>query len=418
MVIEEVRKNKSAKRPNFHKGSLSHSPSQMNGDAKVQINSEIAIPKLQKLAETYLGVSDPHRFLTDLRVALGIPDSQGASKYGVVSIPKEDGSILQASLRVTNHQANANTYIDHDANYKYNLSIVVRRKQRKNTFIPNENVILDEYVYYGTKMQGIENPLTQIVNGIIVFLQSGEYKDTTGVAFKNQSVETKDRVPQNISVDKDGNWVSTNGWDADYVSENKQYNTNRNMKQTIKLSESELKRLVAESVKGAINELDWKTYASAAKKRAEQGASDYDIYQLDQAANKALSDKYKITGDGHFPYSPQIDTRKGESVYDTDEEGHYVKKYPHAGQTGRFPQLGYQGDFNDTYYTPIGDNVEDEPYERITYGNFPAHKERHKDMSDYFSGKSKYEKGKGWNNEAINRKIGRIVSECLKRNLR
>lgn len=149
MVIEEVRKNKSAKRPNFHKGSLSHSPSQTNGDAKVQINSEIAIPKLQKLADTYFGVSDPHRFLTDLRVALGIPDSQGASKYGVVSIPKEDGSILQASLRVTNHQANANTYIDHDANYKYNLSIVVKRKQRKNTFIPNENVILDEYVYYG-----------------------------------------------------------------------------------------------------------------------------------------------------------------------------------------------------------------------------------------------------------------------------
>lgn len=60
--IEEARKNKSAKRPNFHKGSLSHSPSQTNGDAKVQINSEIAIPKLQKLAETYFGVSDPHRF--------------------------------------------------------------------------------------------------------------------------------------------------------------------------------------------------------------------------------------------------------------------------------------------------------------------------------------------------------------------
>ena len=95
MAIEEVRKNKSAKRLNFHKGSLSHSPSQTNGDAKVQINSEIAIPKLQKLAETYFGVSDPHRFLTDLRVVLGIPDSQGASKYGVVSIPKEDGSILQ-----------------------------------------------------------------------------------------------------------------------------------------------------------------------------------------------------------------------------------------------------------------------------------------------------------------------------------
>lgn len=271
--------NKSAKRLNFHKGSLSHSPSQTYGNAKVQINSEIAIPKLQKLAETYLGVSDPHRFLTDLRVALGIPDSQGASKYGVVSIPKEDGSILQASLRVTNHQANANTYIDHDANYKYNLSIVVRRKQRKNTFIPNENVILDEYVYYGTKIQGIENPLTQIVNGIIVFLQSGEYKDTTGVAFKNQSVESKDRVPQNISVDNDGNYVSANAWGADYVSENKQYNTNRNMKQTIKLRESELKRIIAESVKRAINEV-WDI--------DDNGVIDYD--EFGRAKNRSYAD--------------------------------------------------------------------------------------------------------------------------------
>ena len=43
-------KNKNAKRPNFHKGSQSHSPSQTNGSTKIQINSVIAIPKLQELA--------------------------------------------------------------------------------------------------------------------------------------------------------------------------------------------------------------------------------------------------------------------------------------------------------------------------------------------------------------------------------
>lgn len=63
-----------------------------------------------------------------------------------------------------------------------------------------------------------------------------------------------DKIPQNISVDKDGNWVSTNGWGADYVSENKQYNTNRNMKQTIKLRESELRRMIAESVRRVLRE--------------------------------------------------------------------------------------------------------------------------------------------------------------------
>ena len=44
-------KNENAKRPNFHKGSQSHSPSQTNGSTKIQIHSVIAIPKLQELAQ-------------------------------------------------------------------------------------------------------------------------------------------------------------------------------------------------------------------------------------------------------------------------------------------------------------------------------------------------------------------------------
>lgn len=195
-------------------------------------------------------------------------------------------------------------------------------------------------------------------------------------------------------------------------------------KQQIKLSESQLHKVIKEAVRNMISELDWKTYASAAKKRASQGASDYDIHQLDQAANKALYDKYKVTGDNHFPYAPQIQTRKGEYVYgDRDEDGNYPKKYPHAGQTGRYPQLGYQGDFNDTYFTPVGDNTDDEPYERTSYDNHPMHQERHKDMSDYFSGKSKYVNGQGWTSESKNRKgmrlkepdLNRIVKESVEK---
>lgn len=256
MIIEDLKK-KNAKRSNFHKGSQSHNPSQTNGSTKIHIDSKTAIPKLKNLANKCNGVSDPYGFLTDLRETLGIPDSEGVSKYGVVSIPKEDGSILQASLRITNHQANANTYIDHNANYNYNLSIVVKRKPRRNTFIPNEKVILDEFVYYGTKIQNVDSPLTQIVNGIINFLQNGKYIDTTGVALKNQSVKAKDRVPQNISVDSEGNYISANNWGVDYVSEteNKEYKTNRKMKQRIRLYESDLHRMIKESVKQVINEM-------------------------------------------------------------------------------------------------------------------------------------------------------------------
>ena len=69
---------------------------------------------------------------------------------------------MVVSLRITNHQANSDTYIEHNANYEYNLSIVIKKKRRKNTFIPNDNVVLDEFVYYGNNLQKVESPLSKI----------------------------------------------------------------------------------------------------------------------------------------------------------------------------------------------------------------------------------------------------------------
>ena len=49
--------NKKNIRLNFLKGSQSHNPSQTNVDAKVQINIDTAIPKLEKLAKKYVGMA-------------------------------------------------------------------------------------------------------------------------------------------------------------------------------------------------------------------------------------------------------------------------------------------------------------------------------------------------------------------------
>lgn len=185
--MNKENKNKKTTRLNFPKGSKPHYPSQMNGGAKVNINVEMAITKLAELSKKYIGITNPQGFLTDLRIALGIPDSSGVSKYGEVIICIGTDVFLYASLRITNHQANAKQYIIHNANNEYNLSIVVKREMRRNTFKPHDEVRLDEYVYYGKKMANVENPLTQIVNSIIVFLQTGVYEDTTGIAFKNTS---------------------------------------------------------------------------------------------------------------------------------------------------------------------------------------------------------------------------------------
>lgn len=163
------------------------SASQTNGGAKVIINNEIAIPKLKELSKLYVGITNPQGFLTDLRVALGIPDSYGASKYGYICIPMNDTRYLQASIRITNHNSNVRTYIDSGVNLEYNLSVVVSKRFKTNTFKPHERVRLDEYVYYGKRMVKVENPLTQIIDSIIGFLQTGVYEDTTGIAFKNTS---------------------------------------------------------------------------------------------------------------------------------------------------------------------------------------------------------------------------------------
>ena len=128
--------------------------------------------------------SNPRGFLTDLRTALGIPNTKGASKYGVV---KNEAFI--ASISLTNHNSNAQTYIDAGANYPYNLRLLIRKRYRKNTFKPNNDVILDEYVYFGGDLVKctVGNPFQLIIKSIINFLHTGEYIDNTGVARKNTS---------------------------------------------------------------------------------------------------------------------------------------------------------------------------------------------------------------------------------------
>lgn len=161
-------------------------------------------------------------------------------------------------------------------------------------------------------------------------------------------------------------------------------NENKDMKkkQIVRLTESDLHKVIKESVTKILTELDWKTYANAARKRAQQGASASDIDALDSAANKALKNKYGVDM-GWTKYGAQVHT------HGNDYDGHY--------QSGNYPDLGYMGDFNDTYSRPLDDEFdENDPnaWQSTSYDNSPIHKDRHEDMSKYFKGKSKYENGK------------------------
>ena len=177
--------------PNLYKGSQSHIPSRSNGGTNIPINSETAIKNLEKLAEFYKGIKDVRGFLKNLRMAVGLPDGKGVSQYGEITIPNHNGTNLKLSLRLTNHQTKAKLYKEHNANYPFNLSVVIRRTPRQNTFEPDDDVVLEEYVHYGYKLKRVDNPLSKIAESLIGYIRTGKYEDKTDVAIKNTSPAEK-----------------------------------------------------------------------------------------------------------------------------------------------------------------------------------------------------------------------------------
>ena len=138
----------------------------------------------------------------------------------------------------------------------------IRGRVRQNHYGGIKPFSVTTYQYDNTILN--ESDLRQIFYAITVFLNGKGYTDpfaktpkAAKVIPRNANIKPyKEPSPaRNISVDKDGNYVSANAWGADYVSENKQYNTNRNMnKKLIRLTESDLHKIVKESVNKILRE--------------------------------------------------------------------------------------------------------------------------------------------------------------------
>ena len=189
-------KQKSHSRKLLRRNLSSNRPSCKNDATKIQINRELAIENLEKFEKKYNDNNEIYGFLTDIKVALGLKPTKGVSRYGVVDIPKEDGSILKVSISPTNHHANAQTYIDHNCNCEYNLKIAVRKSKMKGEFKPHDLVVLDEFDYTGKELKKVENALSLIIQSIIVFLKTGVYIDLTGIAVVHRSPKERE-TPNN-----------------------------------------------------------------------------------------------------------------------------------------------------------------------------------------------------------------------------
>ena len=183
----KTNKQKNHSRKLLRRSLSSNKPSCKNDAAKIQINRETAIIKLTELEKSYSGINQIYGFLTNVKNAIGLQPSKGASEYGYVIIPREDNDTLTASISLTNHHGDAKTYIDRNANFEYNLKIAVKKSKIKGIFKPDNDVLLDEYEYTGKELKKVENALALIIRSIIGFLQTGVYEDLTGVAVRHHS---------------------------------------------------------------------------------------------------------------------------------------------------------------------------------------------------------------------------------------
>jgi hypothetical protein len=157
--------------------------SQENDAAKVQNKSKVAINNLKIIARLYEGIVDSAGFITNLKLALGIiPNHSSDYSLFMVGDPPHE-----ALVRISNHNANAANYVERQMTDK-NISIVVKSRRRTgNTFVSNDLVVLEEYVYLEKDLSSVESPFSKIAISLAGFLETGVYLDRAGVARKNIS---------------------------------------------------------------------------------------------------------------------------------------------------------------------------------------------------------------------------------------
>ena len=181
-------------------------------------------------------------------------------------------------------------------------------------------------------------------------------------------------------------------------------------RQVIRLTEGDLHRIIENSVKKVINELDWKTYANAAEKDLARGHGTERAFKFNKAAEDTFNDKYNPNGynknkinDIEFKNYPHLNdiggTLRVRTYATTDDNGRYDSDSnttiykDGSNRNVRVNDIKYNGRFDDNHYSgkksinPLSLN------KKIARASSKAYD----DMMDYYSGTSNYTKGKGWN---------------------
>ena len=203
-------------------------------------------------------------------------------------------------------------------------------------------------------------------------------------------------------------------------------------KQVIRINENQLKQIVTESVKKVLNELDWKTYMNAGKKRLAQKGEKFERgFDLLRHAEKQFNKDYgyNVEDDPKYDHIEWFDKPEQQGL--TRTYGQVAGKYDHNPKNVRMqartdvskPKSPFVGKHNTLVYDPqskksdvpgwlwsndnstpnvennhyykgLGINKDEEPLlaSLIKYNHDRAKEE----LDAYENGDYEYIKGKGW----------------------
>ena len=180
-------------------------------------------------------------------------------------------------------------------------------------------------------------------------------------------------------------------------------------KRTVRLTESELKNIITESVKNIISELDYKTLANAEKEASRRGQKSYwsdQGYDFPNAVSKAAHERIRAE-------------RFGKAARDAFNRDHGYKTGDYWDNEG-YAEVGLGGDFRSTEefaphavgYRSKGDGnpakyergMRQDSYERMEPEEFfetnpeaaEAYRNADTEWKNYRKGNYEYTQGKGW----------------------
>lgn len=174
--------------------ALPEDESSFKGTVISSIDGTKILRNLDNAIDDYQNVGDKgtKTFLGDLASALGSSDKDKSSQYA--TFETKNGQVV--TIRISNHNATVSNF--DNAGESNGISIVISRK-------PNEGMTNDgdahivEFFYPDKALNKAEGkPLVEILKSIKQSLYSGEYKDTTGLA-QREEVNAKD-VPEFMTV--------------------------------------------------------------------------------------------------------------------------------------------------------------------------------------------------------------------------